>query len=79
MSDYSPKSNLVDFVSKYSYAFLFVILETLSMVLLFRFNSFQGSVWFSAANSHRPKHSLAARNRNFATSISFGNQGYHYD
>ena len=51
MSDYSPKSNLVDFVSKYSYAFLFVILETLSMILLFRFNSFQGSVWFSAANS----------------------------
>lgn len=51
MSDYSPKSNLLDFVSKYSYAFLFVILETLSMILLFRFNSFQGSVWFSAANS----------------------------
>lgn len=51
MSDYSPKSNLVYFVSKYSYAFLFVILETLSMILLFRFNSFQGSVWFSAANS----------------------------
>lgn len=51
MSDYSPKSNLVDFVGRYSYAFLFVVLESISMVLLFRFNSFQGSVWFSAANS----------------------------
>lgn len=42
--------NLLDFVRKYSYFFLFLLLETLSMVMLFRFNSFQGSVWFSAAN-----------------------------
>lgn len=68
MSDYSPKSNLVDFVSKYSYAFLFVILETLSMVLLFRFNSFQGSVWFSAANSM-----AAGVNGTYTNVISFFN------
>ena len=43
--------NLLDFVRKYSYFFLFLLLETLSMVMLFRFNSFHGSVWFSAANS----------------------------
>lgn len=51
MSDNNSKGNLIDFVSKYSYCFLFVILEAVSMVLLFRFNSYQGSVWFSAANS----------------------------
>lgn len=43
--------NLLDFVRKYSYLFLFILLELLSMMLLIRFNSYQGSVWFSAANS----------------------------
>lgn len=41
---------LLDFIHKYSYAFLFVLLEVVSLVLLFRFNNHQGSVWFSAAN-----------------------------
>lgn len=43
--------NLLDFVRKYSYFFLFVLLEVVSMTLLFRFNSYQGSVWFTAANT----------------------------
>lgn len=43
--------NLLDFVRKYSYLFLFILLELLSMTSLIRFNSYQGSVWFSAANS----------------------------
>lgn len=43
--------NLLEFVRKYNHVFLFVLLETVSLVLLFRFNSYQGSVWFSAANS----------------------------
>ena len=43
--------NLLDFVRKYSYFFLFMLLEVTSLALLFRFNSYQGSVWFSAANS----------------------------
>lgn len=68
MSDYSPKSNLVDFVGRYSYAFLFVLLESISMVLLFRFNSFQGSVWFSAANSM-----VASVNGAYTDVISFFN------
>lgn len=68
MSDYSPKSNLVDFVGRYSYAFLFVLLESISMVLLFRFNSFQGSVWFSAANSM-----VASVNGAYSDVISFFN------
>lgn len=43
--------NLLDFVRKYSYFFLFVLLEVVSLTLLFRFNSYQGSVWFTAANT----------------------------
>lgn len=42
--------NLLVFISKYSNWFLFVVLEVASMVLLFRFNSYQGSVYFSSAN-----------------------------
>ena len=37
--------NLLDFLRKYSYVFLFLILELVSMAMLFRFNSYQGSVW----------------------------------
>ncbi len=43
--------NLLDFLRKYNYVFLFLVFEVVSFVLLFRFNSYQGSVWFSAANS----------------------------
>ena len=42
---------LLDFLRKYSYALLFVLCECVSLVLLFRFNSYQGSVGLSAANS----------------------------
>lgn len=44
-------NNIIDFIRKYCYIFLFILFETISMILLFRFNSYQGSVWFSAANS----------------------------
>lgn len=43
--------NLLVFLSKYSYALLFVMLEAVSMWLLVCFNSYQGSVGFTAANS----------------------------
>lgn len=43
--------NLLDFLVKYSYWFLFFVLEAMSFVLLFQFNSYQGSVWFSSANA----------------------------
>ncbi len=46
----SGMRNLLDFLAKYSYWLLFVLLEAISFVLLFRFNSYQGSVWFSSAN-----------------------------
>ena len=43
--------NLLDFLVKYSYWFLIFVLEAVSFVLLFQFNSYQGSVWFSSANA----------------------------
>ncbi len=42
--------NLLDFLRKYHHWFLFVLLEVISGVMLFRFNSYQGSVWLSSAN-----------------------------
>lgn len=43
--------SLLEFLRKYHYLLLFVVLEAVSFVLLFRFNTYQGSVWFSSANS----------------------------
>ena len=43
--------NLLEFLAKHYHWFLFVFLEAVSMVLLFRYNSYQGSVWFSSANA----------------------------
>lgn len=42
--------NLVEFIRNYNHWFLFVLLEVISLVLLFQYNSYQGSVWFSSAN-----------------------------
>lgn len=42
--------NLIDFITRYNHWFVFVILEVVSFVLLFKFNSYQGSVLFSSAN-----------------------------
>lgn len=42
--------NLLDFLIKYSHCFLFILLEVVCFVLLFRFNNYQGSVYFSSAN-----------------------------
>ena len=43
--------NILDFIIKHSHWALFVLLQILSAFLLFRFNSFQGSVWFTSASS----------------------------
>lgn len=43
--------NLLDFLWKYHHWFLFIFLEIASGVLLFQYNSYQGSVWFSSANT----------------------------
>lgn len=42
--------NLLAFLEKYHHWLLFVVLEVVSVVLLFRYNSYQGSVWFTSAN-----------------------------
>ena len=42
--------NLLNFLLKYDYWLLFVFLEVVSFILLFRFNSYQGSVFFTSAN-----------------------------
>lgn len=42
--------NLLDFLTKYHHWFLFIFLEVISGVLLFKYNSYQGSVWLSSAN-----------------------------
>ena len=42
--------NLLNFFLKYNYWFLFVLLEIISFALLFRFNSYQGSAFFTSAN-----------------------------
>lgn len=43
--------NLLEFLAKYNHWFVFLILVVVSMVLLFQYNSYQGSAWFSSANA----------------------------
>ena len=43
--------NLLEFLARYSHWILFAVLEAASAVLLFRYNGYQGSVWFSSANA----------------------------
>jgi len=43
--------NLLDFISKHYHWLIFIALEAVSLVLLFSYNSYQGSVWISSANS----------------------------
>lgn len=42
--------NLLDFFLKYNYWFLFILLEGISFIMLFRFNSYQGSAFFTSSN-----------------------------
>lgn len=43
--------NLLNFFLKYNYWFLLVFLEVISFTLLFRFNNYQGSAFFTSANA----------------------------
>ena len=42
--------NLIEFLAKHHHWFVFILLEAISFTLLFRYNSYQNSVWFSSAN-----------------------------
>lgn len=44
-------NTFLDFLRKYNYWLVFLLLESASLVLLFSFNSYQGSVWFTSANA----------------------------
>ena len=43
--------NLLDFLQRHYHWLLFALLETISLILLFRGNGYQASVWFSSANA----------------------------
>jgi rod shape-determining protein MreC len=43
--------NLLDFLKEYYHWLVFILLEVASGFLLFQYNSYQGSVWFSSANA----------------------------
>ena len=43
-------NNLFDFILRYISWFVFIICEIISLVLLFTYNNYQGSIWMSSAN-----------------------------
>ena len=43
--------NLLAFITKYYHWLMLLLLETASGVMLFQYNSYQGSVWFTTANA----------------------------
>ena len=54
--DYTYKNskalnNLFDFILRYISWFVFLICEIISLVLLFTYNNYQGSIWMSSANA----------------------------
>ncbi|WP_456077000.1 rod shape-determining protein MreC [Hoylesella timonensis] len=42
--------NLIEFLARQHHWFVFVLLEAVSLTLLFSYNNYQSSVWFSSAN-----------------------------
>ena len=42
--------NLAEFIARFKHWFVFILLEVISLILLFKYNNYQGSVWFSSAN-----------------------------
>lgn len=43
--------NLLEFLVRYKYWLVFLMLEAVSLVVMFRFNSYQGSVFLTSANA----------------------------
>lgn len=42
--------NLIDFITKHYHWFIFLLLEVMSLILLFGYNSYQNSTWVSTSN-----------------------------
>ena len=55
--------NLLDFLLKYNYFLLFVLLEVICFILLFRFNNYQGNVFFTSAPIRAANVTKLSRNR----------------
>ena len=58
--------NLLDFLARHNHWILFLFLEVVSFVLLFQYNSYQGSVWFTSANGV-----AAGINRMYGDAVSY--------
>lgn len=43
--------NLIAFIQRFNHWLLFLLLESISLILLFTYNGYQGSVWFSSAGT----------------------------
>lgn len=43
--------NLIDFLKNHNHWFVFILLEVICFVQVFRYNNYQSSVWFSSANA----------------------------
>lgn len=60
----------IEFIKKHFHWLVFLILESVSMVMLFRFNDYQASVWLTSAND------LAARvNQKYSDIMAYINLG----
>ena len=62
--------NLIEFIKKHFHWLVSLILESVSMAMLFRFNDYQASVWLTSAND------LAARvNQKYSDIMAYINLG----
>lgn len=62
--------NLIEFIKSHFHWVVFLILEILAFVMLFRFNDYQASVWFTSANEF-----TAGINRTYSDLVSYLNLG----
>ena len=60
--------DFLEFFRKYYYLLVFLLLEAVSLLLLFRFNHYQGSVWLTAANG-----AAVGVNRIYDDAVAYGN------
>ena len=58
--------NLIEFIKSHFHWVMFVLLESAAIVLLFRFNDYQASIWFTSANEF-----TAAVDRTYADVVSY--------
>ena len=62
--------NLIEFIKNHFHWVVFVLLESAALAMLFRFNDYQASVWFTSANEL-----TAAIAKKYADAVSYINLG----